>query len=425
MRTNQSAHEADPPLAALALLARLRVSGPRRRRHFPPGLRLGMVPLVGLNTAKTFPGFESEDGNVKVLITELPPAAYGEVVSAFNANPGRHRRRQAGQGRDPAGLAYFTTESGKAGDTPVKRYSMIVPGAGFSGYVAVQIPENATKIYTDEAVRQMFASAVTRKQVSAEEQIALMPFKITDLADFKDIRTLAPGTSIILADGDESTGYESKPFMILGLIGATRSTADDRARFAQEAALQIPGVRESRVTMSGADPHQRPAGFRDPDRRRQRQGQDPRDGGAVDPLQQRRRLAAHHRQRPARPVADRLHPLPRRARRHPAQGLAKAPPSSRGPAHRPDACRPQFAGWAGPPTAGRSPQLPPAAFSGFCSYTSGTRLLLRWIHPEGGERCWIGDKSWQRLGRRHSRRSLQPHSLQPHRSSRMTHPCCS
>ncbi len=46
-----------------------------------------MVPLVGLSTAKTFPGFESEDGSVKVLITELPPAAYGEVVSAFNSNP--------------------------------------------------------------------------------------------------------------------------------------------------------------------------------------------------------------------------------------------------------------------------------------------------------------------------------------------------
>ncbi|MCS3988131.1 hypothetical protein M2183_003414 [Bradyrhizobium japonicum] len=216
----------------------------------PPGLRLGMVPLVGLSTAKTFPGFESEDGSVKVLITELPPAAYGEVVSAFNSNPGGTAGVKQDKIETPAGLAYFTTESGKAGETPVKRYSMIVPGAGFSGYVAVQIPENATKIYTDEAVRQMFASAVTRKQVSAEEQIALMPFKITDLADFKDIRTLAPGSSIILADGNEATGYESKPFMILGLIGATPQQADDRARFAQEAALQIPGVRESRVTMS-------------------------------------------------------------------------------------------------------------------------------------------------------------------------------
>lgn len=238
------------PLAAIALLVATALPALAADAIYPPGLRLGMVPLVGLNTAKTFPGFESEDGNVKVLITELPPAAYGEVVSAFNANPAGGSGVKPDKIETPAGLAYFTTESGKAGDTAVKRYSMIVPGAGFSGYVAVQVPENASKIYTDEAVRQMFATAVTRREVAVDEQLGLMPFKITDLASFKDIRTLVPGASIILADGNESTGYESKPFMILGLIGATPQQADDRARFAQEAALQIPGVRESRVTMS-------------------------------------------------------------------------------------------------------------------------------------------------------------------------------
>jgi hypothetical protein len=238
------------PLAALALLVATALPALAADAVYPPGLRLGMVPLVGLSTAKTFPGFESEDGNVKVLITELPPAAYGEVVGAFNANPAGNNGVKPDKIETPAGLAYFTTESGKAGTTLVKRYSMIVPGTGFSGYVAVQVPENASKIYTDEAVRQMFATATTRKEVSADEQLGLMPFKIADLAGFKDIRTLVPGSSIILADGNESSGYESKPFMILGLIGSTPQQADDRARFAQEAALQIPGVRESRVTMS-------------------------------------------------------------------------------------------------------------------------------------------------------------------------------
>lgn len=238
------------PLAALALLVAAALPTLAADAVYPPGLRLGMVPLVGLNTAKTFPGFESEDGSVKVLITELPPAAYGEVVGAFNANPAGSNGVKPDKIETQAGLAYFTTESGKAGTTAVKRYSMIVPGTGFSGYVAVQVPENASKIYTDDAVRQMFATAVTRKEVSADEQIGLMPFKITDLAGFKDIRTLVPGSSLILADGNESSGYESKPFIILGLIGATPQQADDRARFAQEAALQIPGVRESRITMS-------------------------------------------------------------------------------------------------------------------------------------------------------------------------------
>ena len=237
-------------LAALALLVATAFPALAADAVYPPGLRLGMVPLVGLSKAKTFPGFESEDGSVKVLITELPPAAYNEVVSALNANPAGTSGVKPDKIETSAGLAYFTTESTKAGDTQVKRYSMIVPGSGFSGYVAVQIPENAAKIYTDEAVKQMFATATIRKEVSVDEQLGLLPFKVTDLAGFKDVRTLVPGSSIILADGSESAGYESKPFMILGLIGATPQAADDRARFAQEAALQIPGLRESRVTMS-------------------------------------------------------------------------------------------------------------------------------------------------------------------------------
>jgi len=238
------------PLAALALLATFQLPALAADAIFPPGLRLGMVPLIGLNKAKTFPGFESEDQTVKVLITELPPDAYGEVAAAFKANPAGTGGVKPDKIETPAGLAYYTTETGKTGDALVKRYSMIVPGTGFSGYVAVQIPENATKIYSDDAVRQMFATAVTRKEVPVDEQLGQLPFRVTDLADFKNVRTLAPGASVILADGDETTGFEPKPFMILGMIGQTPQQPDDRARFAQEAALQIPGVRDARITMS-------------------------------------------------------------------------------------------------------------------------------------------------------------------------------
>jgi hypothetical protein len=136
------------------------------------------------------------------------------------------------------------------GTTSVKRYSMILPGGTFSGYIAVQVPENVAKIYTDEAVRQMFTTAVIRKQVPVEEQLAQLPFKLTALADFKNVRTLAPGAAVILADADESTGFEPAPFMVIGLIATTPTQPEDRDRFAQETVRQIPGVRESRITMS-------------------------------------------------------------------------------------------------------------------------------------------------------------------------------
>jgi len=217
---------------------------------FPPGMRVGLTPLVGLVPSKSFVGFETEDHGVKVLVTELPAEAYGEVANAFKANPAGAGGVKPESIETAVGLAYYTTESAKDGATNVRRYSMILPGGTFSGYIAVQVPENAGKIYTDEAVRQMFASAVIRKQVPVDEQLSLLPFKITALADFKTVRTLAPGAALILADGDEAKGFEIAPFMVIGLIGSTPAQPDDRGRFAQQAATTIPGVRDAHITMS-------------------------------------------------------------------------------------------------------------------------------------------------------------------------------
>jgi hypothetical protein len=217
---------------------------------FPPGLRVGLAPLVGLSRAKTFSGFQSEDESVKVLMTELPPEAYGEVSNAFKANPAGAGGVKPEKIETSAGTAYYTVENAKEGANAVRRYSMIVSGGTFSGYVAVQIPDNATKIYSDDAVRQMFASVAVRKEVPVEEQLGLMPFNVTELSKFKNVRTLAPGAALVLADGDEAAGFEPAPFMVIGVLGATPPQPDDRGRFAQQSATTIPGVRDARITMS-------------------------------------------------------------------------------------------------------------------------------------------------------------------------------
>jgi hypothetical protein len=217
---------------------------------FPPGVRVGMTPLIGLIPAKTFAGFETEDESVKVLVAELPSEAYGEVMNALKANPAVASGAKPESIETAAGTAYYTTETAKNGTSVVRRYSMILSGGTFSGYVAVQIPENAGKIYSDEAVRQMFASAVIRKEVPVEEKLGLLPFKVSELSDFKNVRTLTPGAAVILADGNETTGLETSPFMVIGLMGSAPTQPDDRGRFAEQAAASIPGVRNGRITMS-------------------------------------------------------------------------------------------------------------------------------------------------------------------------------
>ena len=217
---------------------------------FPPGARVGMVPLVGLVRAKAFIGFETEDQGVKVVVADLPAEAYNEVSNAFKGNPGNMGGIKPESIETPAGLGYYTVENGKDGATNVRRYSMIVPGLGFSGYVAVQVPENSWKIYSDDAVRQMFATAVVRKEVPADEQLGLLPFKLSERSEFKNVRTLAPGAAVILSDNDETTGFESAPFMLVGMIGQTAASPEDRGRFAAQIATTIPGVRDGRITMS-------------------------------------------------------------------------------------------------------------------------------------------------------------------------------
>jgi hypothetical protein len=214
---------------------------------FPHGVRIGMTPLVGLVPAKTFTGFETADESVKVLVAELPAGAYGEVMNALKANPVMAGGAKPESIGTAAGTAYYTVETAKDGG---RRYSMILPGNTFSGFVAMQVPENASKIYSDEAVRQMFASAAVRKEVPTSEFLELMPFKASELADFKTVRALTPGPALLLADGDEATGFEAAPFMVIGLMGAAPSSPDDRSRFAEQAARAIPGMHSGRITMS-------------------------------------------------------------------------------------------------------------------------------------------------------------------------------
>ena len=237
-------------LAAVALVIAATCPAFAADPVFPPGARVGMTPLVGLAKAKSFIGFETEDQGVKVLVADLPAEAYSEVVNAFKANPGGTGGIKPESIETGAGLAYYTAENAKDGATNVRRYSMILPGPTFSGYVAVQVPENASKIYTDDAIRQMFATAVIRNAVPVDEQLGLMPFKMGELSDFKNVRTLAPGAALIVADGDEKTGFETAPFMIIGIVGSAPASPDDRGRYAQQMATTIPGVRDGRITMS-------------------------------------------------------------------------------------------------------------------------------------------------------------------------------
>ena len=216
---------------------------------FPPGARVGLVPAEGLAVATEFQGFESEDRKVKVGIAEIPTAAFEAVETALKDG------KPAGPGSKPepfetaAGKAFITSDSGKDGAVAVRMYSVIVSGGGkFTGYIIAQSRDDAAKPLSDDAMRKMLATAAVRTEVPVEEQLGLLPFKVGDLADFKTVRTLAPRASILLTDGTEDTTLDGAPYMVIGLVTAAPDKPDDRARFAEQAARTIPGIRNMRLT---------------------------------------------------------------------------------------------------------------------------------------------------------------------------------
>src|ERR1700745_4355841 len=102
-------------LAALALL----VAGMRPSLAadavFPQRVPVGLTPRVGLSKSKTFPGFESEDGTVKVLVTELRSDAYGEIKKVFTENPQGAAGIKPRSMETAAGTPYYKAGEGKGG----------------------------------------------------------------------------------------------------------------------------------------------------------------------------------------------------------------------------------------------------------------------------------------------------------------------
>ncbi len=217
---------------------------------YPQGLRVGLVPMEGLALATDFLGFVSADQNVKVGIGELPESAFTSVENAVKDGklPPQGPRPEPFETVTRKG--YFTVEAGKNGIFDVRNYSLILPNEKFSGFVIVQVRDGADKSFSEDAIRKMLATTVLRSEVPVEEQLALLNFKMGDLANFKTIRTIAPRSAVLLTDGNAEDDQGSAPYMMIGILQGQTVEPDDRGRFAQQVATTIPGLRDARITSS-------------------------------------------------------------------------------------------------------------------------------------------------------------------------------
>jgi hypothetical protein len=216
---------------------------------YPPGSRIGLVPLQGMVALRNGAGFENPDNKLLVTLREMPAATFEALDAAVKERKQLPAAMENAQSFDTtAGKAYLTRAGGPNSGPKNNRVAILVSDGKVAGYIAVDVPEAAAKDHTDQAIRQMLASTTFRTEIPADEQLAMLPFKVSDLSGFKKVRTLMPGQAVLLFNGDEEAALAGAPYVLISVAPVAADQPGDRERLARQLAGGIPGIRDGRIT---------------------------------------------------------------------------------------------------------------------------------------------------------------------------------
>jgi len=220
---------------------------------FPVNSRVGLVAPAGFTPSNKFSGFENAAASAAILMVELPADAYADLEKGFT-DEALKARGMTVQLREPLtfkdGQGFFVSGPQESGGQ--KRYDsiLIANAGGITSIVSVQMIEASHATITDAVVRDTFKSLAIRQQVPESERLAVLPFKIGNLAKFRIVRSAREGVAI-LTDGpnDEVTAVE-QPFVLIGVAPGAAPKPEERDAFARRVLGTAPGIKDIKVTRS-------------------------------------------------------------------------------------------------------------------------------------------------------------------------------
>jgi hypothetical protein len=197
-------------------------------------LRVGLEPPGDLRPSTHFSGFEDIDRKVAVTILDLPASAYPELERAANSQQEgvTDLKRENFSFHDGSGL--LVTGRVQIKDVMLHKWLLLAATAAdkdLTVLINVEVPEAALSVYSDTVIRQALAS-VTLRPMPIQEQLGLLPFKISQLAGFRVVKVL-PAGGVMLTDGP-TDDISKQPYVIVSIGRGSPEQADDRARFARD-----------------------------------------------------------------------------------------------------------------------------------------------------------------------------------------------
>jgi hypothetical protein len=244
---------------ALVLVAAAISNTPARAVEivFPPASRIGLVPPIGFVPSAQFPGFQHNDKQGSILVVELPGYAFETLDKDVTAEMAKGPSPSAGPiDRTPIelkdgghGFVLFGRPGGPQG--PMLKWTMVAQVKNVTAVVTAVIPEAVQEIVSDPVIRESFATLTVRDSVPLEENLAVLPFSLNQLAGFRIVR-VQPGNAAMLTDGpNDAVEATEQPLLFISIIPApSQPQPEERDGVARRLLSEIPGLKDVRVTRS-------------------------------------------------------------------------------------------------------------------------------------------------------------------------------
>lgn len=218
---------------------------------FPTNSRVGLTPPPGFTASTKFPGFENQQASSVILLVELPADAYADLEKSFTDEALKSRGMTV-QSRVPVtlkdGKGFMVSGPVESGGAKRHDTVMIANLSGLTTIVSVQMIEASRATLTEKVVGDALKTLTVRQKVPEAELLAVLPYKIGNLAKFRVVRSSHQGVAVLTDGPNDEVEAVAQPFLLIGVAPGGAPKPEERDAFAKRLLGSAPGIKDIKIT---------------------------------------------------------------------------------------------------------------------------------------------------------------------------------
>jgi hypothetical protein len=203
---------------------------------FPPGSRVGLVPPAGMEPSQGIQGFEDPTTHAAIFVTEMSLPTYPDIEKEFSAAELKASGMQEELRENVTlkdGTGFIVVVRQQVSGQSLRKWALVAKLDDLTAVVLILLPEAAKDAYPDAALRVALATVAVRPRVPADQQLALLPYKIGDLGGFQLVRARPDGVALLTYGPNPAATAEEQPFFLIAMSHGQPPGPGDREGFAR------------------------------------------------------------------------------------------------------------------------------------------------------------------------------------------------